>query len=412
VEATMMISKLTRTAALAHLAIAPAIFLVPPAARAETPSVFGNDYVRVTENLAGSGQAVDEAASTVDFDPGQRAMTPASALSVGERVLDAELQRAGLRNADGSPRLPITVWYPAEVREIPAPEPDHPLMEIPSVKRDAPPLGTERRPTILLSHGFGGAAQAMSWFGTAMAASGYLVIAVDHPGNNGREEMTRAGAAMFFERPGDLEAALERVAADPAIGRLVDRDRVAVAGFSAGGFTALALAGGEVEPPRLRRFCEAHPNDGVCRPQLEFAVPIAEVLAILESDASKRRLVEIRRATRPFTVRAALVMAPAIVQSFDPDSLRRIDIPTTFVLGESDMVAPNVTNGFVAARLMPRSRTRLVPDAVHYDFLAACTAAGRSVLPFCRLQKEAAAAQSAAIEEALRLFGDTFGTPR
>ena len=44
----------------------------------------------------------------------------------------------------------------------------------------------------------------MAWFGTALAREGYIVIAVDHPGNNnGMDPMTIGGAALFWERPGD-----------------------------------------------------------------------------------------------------------------------------------------------------------------------------------------------------------------
>lgn len=374
-------------------------FVAPPVARR-------------TENYCVFMHRLQNAIRGITVSLGLLAAWPLSAGPVGERVLIADYEQAAPRNADGSRRLRITVWYPAiePAETASAPSSGNPLMESLPVLRGAPPQGSERRPTILLSHGFGGAAQAMSWFGVAMAAHGYLVIAVDHPGNNGREEMTRTGAAMFFERPGDLETALQRVVESPDIGTLVDRNRVAVAGFSAGGFTALALAGGEVDPARLRRFCQAQPSDGVCRPQLEFAVPIAEVLAILESTAARQRLGEIRRHRRPFEVRAALVMAPAIVQSFDPQSLRSISARATFVLGEADTVAPNGTNGLVAARRVPRSRTRVIADAVHYDFLAVCTAAGRSALPFCALQEEAEAAHRTAINEALALFGEAFGT--
>ena len=45
------------------------------------------------------------------------------------------------------------------------------------------PFATDniRQPVLLLSHGFGGTARIMGWFGIAMARAGYIVIAVDHP---------------------------------------------------------------------------------------------------------------------------------------------------------------------------------------------------------------------------------------
>ena len=50
-----------------------------------------------------------------------------------------------------------------------------------------------RWPVILLSHGFGGTARIVGWFGIAMARDGYIVAAVDHPGNNAVDQMTVPG---------------------------------------------------------------------------------------------------------------------------------------------------------------------------------------------------------------------------
>jgi predicted dienelactone hydrolase len=44
---------------------------------------------------------------------------------------------------------------------------------------------------------------------------------------------------------------------------------VGAAGFSAGGFTALLLGGARADPEHFVTFCRAHPDDGVCLPQLE-----------------------------------------------------------------------------------------------------------------------------------------------
>ena len=107
---------------------------------------------------------------------------------------------------------------------------------------------------ILLSHGFGGTARIMAWFGTALARHGYVVIAVDHPGNNGRDPMTVGGAVLSWERPGDFATALDKVKSDPSLGQHLDLDRLGAAGFSAGGFTALVEAGARVD---LNRFSDS-----------------------------------------------------------------------------------------------------------------------------------------------------------
>src|SRR6185312_13525069 len=55
-------------------------------------------------------------------------------------------------------------------------------------------------PVIRVSHGFGGSARSMAWFGTALARAGYLVVAVDHPGTNGADGVTAEGAYAPWER--------------------------------------------------------------------------------------------------------------------------------------------------------------------------------------------------------------------
>jgi predicted dienelactone hydrolase len=100
----------------------------------------------------------------------------------------------------------------------------------------------DRRPVILLSHGYGGTARIMGWFGIALARNGCIVVAVDHPGNNGVDKMTVAGAVLSWDRPEDLRAALNAAENDQTIGPHVDLSRVGVTGFSAGGFTTLVAA--------------------------------------------------------------------------------------------------------------------------------------------------------------------------
>src|SRR5471032_496383 len=181
---------------------------------------------------------------------------------------------ASLRDAQQRTELRVTVWYPAVAdaveRDIVVGAPGEAIFRVGSVAPDAAfASDTERRPVILFSHGYGGTARLMGWFGIAMARDGYIVISVDHPGNNGLDTMTPAGAALWWDRAEDLRLALKATARDPVIGPHMDLSRVGAAGFSAGGFTALVAAGARVDRAHFARFCSANPDDGVCRPQPE-----------------------------------------------------------------------------------------------------------------------------------------------
>ena len=191
---------------------------------------------------------------------------------VGERHGTTHTPSAAVRDAAHRDVMRYTVWYPAAAGSKEAPiivgPPDAPLFNVGSAAADAA-IARGRFPTLLLSHGNGGTARIMGWFGIAMARAGYVVIAVDHPGNNGMDEMTVAGSTLIWERAEDLKAALNAVLADRTLAPHVDTARLGLAGFSAGGFAALAGAGARVDVDHFIAFCRAHPDDSTCRPQKE-----------------------------------------------------------------------------------------------------------------------------------------------
>lgn len=333
----------------------------------------------------------------------------AHAAPVGEIHRVTFSPTANLRDAEHRSELRITVWYPAAPdaveHAITIGPPDKPLFDVGTVAPDAAFAPEDGRlPVILLSHGFGGTARMMGWFGMAMAREGYIVVAVDHPGNNGIDKMTVAGAVLWWDRAEDLRAALNAAEKDQNIGPHLDLSRVGVAGFSAGGFTALVAAGAQVEPARLKKFCIANPDDGVCQPQQEFAVTTRDAEAELKRPEIQA---EAARATADHSipqVRAAFAMAPAIVQALKPSSLARMRTPVEIILGDADTVAPPATNGLVAARTIPNSSLIRLPGVGHYDFLSSCTESGRAIVPLCKSNFLQADAHREAIDAASAFF--------
>ncbi len=337
----------------------------------------------------------------------------AEAATVGERHLVAHEASAALRSAAHSDELRITIWYPAASGASESPldigPPGKPLFTPGSAAPNADFEDFRPRPVILLSHGFGGSVRIMAWFGTALARHGYVVIAVDHPGNNGRDPMTVAGAVLSWERPGDLATALDAAKADPTIGRHLDLNRLGAAGFSAGGFTSLVEAGARVDFDRFLKFCDAHPDDGICAPQREFQFPRSAAEALLAQPAGAAALAHAKDDLSIPGVKAAFVMAPAIIQSLDPESLKTMRPQVAILLGDADKVAPPATNGEVAAALIPGAKLTVLPRVGHYDFLSECTPAGDAVVPVCPTDVPRAATHKAAIDGALALFGATLG---
>jgi len=272
----------------------------------------------------------------------------AAARPVGERHLMASDATAPLRDAQHSANVRVTVWYPADSaaveQRIDVGPPGKPYFIVGATAADAAFSDAKPHPVVLLSHGYGGNARVMGWFGTALARAGYIVVAVDHPGNNTQDKMTPAGALMPWDRVQDLAAALAAAEADPTIGPHIDDNRVGVAGMSAGGFTALVAAGARVDMARFVALCRAHLT-GDCKPQKELPLTLADFDRTLAAPELAGAVAHARDDHRIPEVRAAFAMAPAIVRALPPDGLRRMHVPVAIILGDADTVAPPDTNG-------------------------------------------------------------------
>jgi len=339
----------------------------------------------------------------------------AAAGPVGERHLRTTTPTAALRDAEHRPDVRVTVWYPAAAdakeERIDLGPPGKPLFLVGAVAPDAAFADARPRPVILLSHGFGGTARMMGWFGTALARDGYVVVAVDHPGNNGMDQMTVPGAMLWWDRAEDLRAALDRVKGDPEIGPHLDLKRLGVSGFSAGGFTSLVSAGARVDVNHFLAFCGKNPTDGVCAPQKEFAVTRDDATKALTSPELAAEAARAGDDHAIAGVRAAFAIAPAIVQALPPEGLAKMTTPVAIILGDIDPVAPPDTNGRVAARAIPHAQLKELPGVGHYDFLSTCTPAGMASVPICTAKVPQDPTHQAAIDMALAFFGKTLGKP-
>jgi predicted dienelactone hydrolase len=324
---------------------------------------------------------------------------------------------AAVRDGGHSPRERLTVWYPAAAGAVEQPDvigpPARPLFDGGSAAPDAAWRDPARRyPLILMSHGFGGSARQTAWLATVLARHGYVVAAVDHPGANGLDQITLAGASLWWMRAEDLRAALAAVTSDADIAPHINAAMLGVAGFSIGGYTALTLAGAKPDPQRYVAHCQAAPDDGVCRPQKEFPQ--------LDPRQRPQAAQELWRANPPLApgspgrpalaIKALFLMAPAVISGFDPSSLRAISIPTVIVLGDADTVATPRYNGLALALLLPNATADVITGVNHYDFLDLCTPAGQAVVQdYCRPAGDTlqALAHRVATERALTLFDRT-----
>jgi predicted dienelactone hydrolase len=161
----------------------------------------------------------------------------------------------GMTVIEAPGRGPITVFYPTAASAAPVTR--GPITF--DAAWQAAPLAGNRR-LVLFSHGSGGSAWVMADLARVLVGAGFVVAAPEHEGDNYRDHK-RVGPESWKQRPAEVSAAIDAVKADPRFGALLDIDRVGVYGMSAGGLTALTLAGGRWSPANMMQHCQAHMED-------------------------------------------------------------------------------------------------------------------------------------------------------
>jgi predicted dienelactone hydrolase len=147
---------------------------------------------------------------------------------------------------------PVTVYYPST-------KPDQPLQRGPfSLNLDwqGPPARGNGR-LVVISHGSGGAPWVHADLARALVDAGFVVAMPEHHGDNYKEP-THPGPESWKLRPAEVSRAIDAVAQDARFAPLLSLDKVGMYGMSAGGHTALVLAGGRWSPALFARHCEAH----------------------------------------------------------------------------------------------------------------------------------------------------------
>jgi predicted dienelactone hydrolase len=278
--------------------------------------------------------------------------------------------------------LDVTVWYPTDnaAREKPLVIRGLDIFELGRVAQDASLAATAARfPLVVISHGTGGSALSMAWLGEALAAHGYITAAVNHPGNNAAEPYTAKGFSLWWERARDLSETISGMLADAEFGERIDAGRIGSAGFSLGGYTMIAIAGGITDMPEFLRFCDSPEAGATCSSPPEFPSLVEEFRKLIRTHPEV--LQHSGDSYRDARVRAVFAMAPGLGPAFSASSLATIAIPVEIVAGESDHNVPVALNAKYLAAKIPGASLHLFPGKVaHYVFLDSCTDRGRETL--------------------------------
>lgn len=247
--------------------------------------------------------------------------------------------------------MDVALWYPTEA----APRPTQVGPFIQSVAPGAAVAG-RGLPLIVLSHGTGGSRTSHADTALALAQAGYVVAALDHAGDDWRDRSRVLDVAGRVRQFGAIAAAV--VAGEG--GATIDPARVGAFGFSAGGFTVLAAAGGRPDLDRIGPHCEAHPDFYDCH--------------LIAAEAARGRHLRPAVFTPAPRLAALVVAAPALGFAFTRSGLAAIAAPVQLWQAGDDEIlpAPHYVEP-VAAGLPHPPDHHVAEGARHYDILAPCS---------------------------------------
>jgi len=256
-------------------------------------------------------------------------------------------------DADG-PILKGAVWYrsatpPAELAVGPFTF---------NVAKDAPLQG-DHLSLVVISHGTGGSALGHRDTAAALADAGFVVAAINHPGDTAADLSQQMHLAPFFSRPRDMTRLISWMTrAWPGAAHINDQ-AIGLFGFSRGGYTGLVSIGAVPDLKLGEAFC-------VHQPDLPFCAEIKGPLPPLPPPDPR--------------IKAAVIADPLSV--FSAAGLAGMSVPVQ--LWASEYGGGGVTPEAVAAirKALPAAPDFYsVAGSGHYSFLAPCPTQMTQSLP-------------------------------
>lgn len=239
---------------------------------------------------------------------------------------------------------------------------------------DAPAIAGAK-PLVVISHGNGGSNLGHHDLATYLASHGFVVATLNHLGDYFRDTSKVGSIEVLAGRPVQVKATITALLDDPRWKTLIDPARIGVAGFSAGGYTALMVAGARPQFSRFVGFCQRYPQDkDVCGHAEEFNAAAAKQGKTTTQmlDGMTAEMGRYGDTADP-RVGAVFAMAPMSLV-FDAHGFDNVHIPVFLYYGQNDRVLPPEANaGYIRPYLKTLYAARIIPRADHWVFLAPCS---------------------------------------
>ena len=194
------------------------------------------------------------------------------------------------------------------------------------------PVAVGQFPVVVISHGSGGNRLGYLTLAQTLSEAGYIVLMPEHFGNNTDDNFLEGKTRNLELRPRHISLCIDDITENEILAGGVLPEQVAVIGHSMGGYTALAVAGGQVW------------------------------------NAAKRQ-VSTQADTR---VRGLVLMAPATAWFTPEAALANVTVPMLIYQAEHDAFTPPEHAGRVLDQVPDQTQIthHVVENAGHFSFLS------------------------------------------
>lgn len=257
--------------------------------------------------------------------------------------------------ADAAGQAGTVIWYPTKAAETPW---QAGPFEI--AASQGAPVAEGRFPVVLLSHGRRGGPLSHREFAAHLAREGFVVVTPTHLGDAAGQPLATDQSQILMDRPRQAIAALDAVLRDERFASRVDPDRIGMIGYSAGGYTALVLAGARPDFVLAAAYCQAEGRDdtGSCGPAGNSPAGVPEQLAAWKAPSESRL--------------KALVLLDPLATMFDATGLAAVKIPALLYRPQDDTYMSSSANALALAKNLPLPPQTVVIPGRHFVFVDPC----------------------------------------
>jgi predicted dienelactone hydrolase len=279
-------------------------------------------------------------------------------------IVAAGAETAGIRFIDvptdgDRPALTGLVWSPCAATAVDVMVGGVPL---PGVK-DCPIAGNQL-PLIVFSHGRRGNFRGHHDTAETLADAGFIVAAINHPGDNSTAMSRTDELSVLIERPADIKRLTDYMLGTWPEAATIDPARVGLFGFSRGGYTGLVVIGGNPD----------------FRAGLTYMCPPGSLM--LKCQQIRENKVPPQPLVHDLRVKAAVLADPGYPFMFNRGGLKNVTIPVQLWRSErgGDGLVPEAVIALVP-RFPKRPQYHVPAKSAHFSFLAPCLPEAMKAFP-------------------------------